>query len=139
MPRFALYGRTRTIVAITVPQAALAGATGATLAVCQSLGFQFDLESAQYVATVAHAGAGATQTIRIRKGNATGVTAASVALTVGDLGTMGNSKAIPVTKGNASFSDADTLSVTIDTGGVAFTAAGGELILVLRERPQRVA
>lgn len=98
------------------------------------------LEKIIFVSTTALAGAGGTQTFKVRKGNATGTVICTATVALADFDTTaGKSKAFAVAAAdepNARFSDADTLSFTRDASGTAFTGGAGVFTLVWRQRPQ---
>ncbi len=95
-------------------------------------GFRCSVVRASAVTKVAATGAGATRTLNIRKGSATGTVVATVTYALADGATVGGVKDIPVTAANADFLDTDTLTIEWASGGTAFTA--GELIIVLETR-----
>ncbi len=101
-------------------------------------GYVRTLEKIIFVSTSAATGAGATQTYKVRKGNASGTVVATLTLALADLDTSaGKSKAASTTDADAArFGDTDTLSFTRDSGGTAFTALTGYFLLVWREKPQ---
>jgi hypothetical protein len=138
MPKQTPFGAIRDIVAFTVPAAQLAGTSATVIALSVPLGFSFEIESVSVVATTALAGGGGTRTITVRKGNASGTAVATLACTVAALGTSGNSAAMVVTKTSQTnrYGDADTMSVTVDSGGTAITSGQLDLLIVLKERPQ---
>ena len=135
MPRIAQHGFGRMPMVITVPAAALAGTGAYNIVTALGLGFRFRLEAAFYVATVAHAGAGGTRTIAIKRGS---TTLASVNPTTAGDATVGHKQeaTYAVAADAREFGDDDTLSVATSSGGTTITAGQGELVLVLRQLNQ---
>lgn len=103
-------------------------------------GFVQTLEKATFVCSTALAGAGGTQTFKVRKGGATGTVVLTFTLTLADFQTTaGKSKNFAVAIGDeaiARFADADTLSLTRDASGTAFSAGAGVIMLTWRQKPQ---
>jgi hypothetical protein len=103
------------------------------------LGYRAEVERAWFVPDVTGAGAGASQAIRIRKGNATGTILATITATLANhvMGGPGlDSGAVTAANELASqLSDTDTISITKDAGTV-FSAAGGTLHVIFRQKPQ---
>lgn len=102
-------------------------------------GFIATLEKATFLPDVTGAGAGATQTIEVRKGGAAGTILASFAVTLANhvLGGAGISGSVSnANDGIARLSDTDGLSITKAGAGTVFTAGGGTLRLQFRQRPQ---
>lgn len=99
-------------------------------------GFGFTVESVKAVVAVVGAGAGATRTFRVLKGASTVV--ASGTITLAGTTPVGVVIDLPVTAANAEFSDTDTLTVDWASGGTAFTAGALNLVIVLRQHPQKV-
>ena len=103
-------------------------------------GFVQTLEKVMFTSSTALAGAGGTQTFKIRKGGATGTVVLSFTIVLADfVTTAGKSKTYPVLAADddkARFSDADTLSLTRDAGGTAFSGGAGVIQLVWRQKPQ---
>lgn len=101
-------------------------------------GFVQTLEKIEFISTAAATGSGATQTFKVRKGNASGTVAATLTLALADLDTSaGKSKAAYTTDPDAArFGDTDTLSFTRDASGTAFTAFAGTFRLTWRQKPQ---
>ena len=105
--------------------------------VSMPVGYVGYLESARYVPDVAGAGAGAAQTLEIRRGSASGTILSTIALTLANHVLGGAGIAGSAISENASrFIDTDTLSVTKAAAGTAFTTAGGTLVLRFRQKPQ---
>ena len=103
-------------------------------------GFIRTLEKITFVSTTALAGAGGTQTFKVRKGNATGTVVATLTVALADFDTTaGKSKAADVAAADADaarFGDTDTLSFTRDASGTAFTGGAGVFTLTWRQKPQ---
>jgi hypothetical protein len=114
--------------------------TGAiTLITSLPIDFRCTLEKIVYVAGVAHAGAGGTQTFKVRKGGATGTVIATLTVALADVGAVGAFKAASVAAADdeaAKLKDGDTLSFTRDASGTAYTTANGMFYLIFRQRPQ---
>lgn len=130
----------RHIVPVRIPLTGVLDQAGAvTFLLSCNLGFIATLESAKYIPDVAGAGAGATQALRIRKGNASGTILATVTPTLathvlGGAGIAGVG-VVAADEPSARFGDTDTFSITKDAGTV-FSAGGGTLWMVFRQRPQ---
>lgn len=127
----------RTALDVRIPLIGVLDQAGAvTFLLSYVMPFQGTLERASYIPDVAGAGAGATQALRIRKGNATGNIVSTVTPTLANhvMGAAGvESGAVPATSElDATFRDNDTLSITKDAGTV-FSAAGGTLRLTFRQ------
>lgn len=101
-------------------------------------GFTRTLEKITFVSSTALAGAGGTQTFKVRKGNATGTVVATLTLALADMDTTaGKSKSADTTDPDAArFGDTDTLSFTRDASGTAFSAGAGVFTLTWRQKPQ---
>ncbi len=101
-------------------------------------GYGFTIESVKGYITTAATGAGATRVIRILKGASTVV--ATVTLALADATPTGKEVLFTVTPANATFLDADVLTVdSPSAGAVSFTAGAFNLTIVYRENPQRVS
>lgn len=139
MPRETFPAFVRTHLAIRIPLTGVLDQAGAvTLLLSHVINFKCFLERAIFLPDVTGAGAGATQALRIRKGNATGTILATVTPTLAThvLGGAGIVGAVAAADSEtARFVDGDTLSITKDAGTV-FSAGGGTLILEFRQRPQ---
>ena len=136
MPRFAPYGWQRSQFNINIPAGDLATTSAVAVASALPLGFKYVIEKVTYVASVAHTGAGGSRTINVKKGT---TVVATVALAVADLGTAGAFKALTVDATEALFDDGDTLTIDFSSGGTVYSAGSGELIIQIREEPQRIA
>lgn len=139
MPREAFPAFVRTNMTIRIPLVGVLDQAGAvTVLLSHVIRFKCFLERATFLPDVAGAGAGATQALRVRKGNAAGTILATVTPTLANhvLGGAGIEGAVAAVDSEiARFVDGDTLSITKDAGTV-FTAAGGTLELTFRQRPQ---
>jgi len=131
----------RTTICIPIALTGFLNQAGAvTHTLSRALDFKATLEKVRYVPAETGAGAGATQGIRVRRGNAAGTILATVTVTLANhvLGAApidGAVSAADQAAGLATFGDTDTFSITKDAGTV-FTTAGGHLELVFRQRPQ---
>lgn len=132
----------RTTIAVRLPLVGFFDQAGAvTFLLSMPMGFIASLEKATFIPDVTGAGAGASQNVQIRKGNATGPAVISNLLitlanhVMGGPGVSASAVAGAGTDAIARFGDADTLSITKDAGTV-FSAAGGTLRLVFRQRLQ---
>lgn len=139
MPRFAAYGVQRGFMVHTIPFPAGTGQVTSLLSF--PLGFAGTIEKVSIYASVVAAGAGASRTFNVRKGTATGTVVATATVVLADLNTVGAApKDIPVTAANASFVDADTLTIEwAAAGAVAFTAGTFHVAIRFRQKPQAVA
>lgn len=130
----------RTALDIRLPLVGFLDQAGAvTLVASLPVGFIASLEKAIFIPDVAGAGAAASQNIQIRKGAAAGTAIiANLLLTLANhvLGGPGITASTPAASDALSrFTDAEVLSITKDAGTV-FTAAGGTLRLLFRQRLQ---
>lgn len=134
MPRFAPYGWVRTHLNIYIP---IPGGAAANELVTDFVpGFKFVIEKVSSAVAVVGAGAGATRLFRVIKGASTVVASKTIALA--DTDTLGERHDWTVVPADATFDDADTLTVdTPATGAVAYTAGALNLIIVARVLPQR--
>lgn len=97
------------------------------------------LERVTFTPSTAGAGAGASQVFKVRKGGATGTVIATITLTLANTAIGGAGVVATVAAADdrtATFKDGDTLSITKDAGGTAFTTFDGILSLTFRQRPQ---
>ena len=139
MPRETFPAFVRTHASVRIPLAGVLDVAGAvTFLLSFVVGYKVALERITYIPDVTGAGAGATQALNVRKGNATGTILATVTPTLanhvmGAAGLVGHVSA--ANDSIARFVDGDTYSITKDAGTV-FTAAGGTLRLTFRQRPQ---
>lgn len=139
MPKEAFPAGIRTVLPVRIPLTGVLDQAGAiTYLLSYVMPFKANLERIVYVPDVAGAGAGATQAISVRKGNAAGTILATVTPTLathvmGAAGLVGLVAAAQA--GDARFNDGDTLSIT-KAAGTVFSAAGGTLFLVFFQRPQ---
>ena len=121
---------------ITIPLPAGAGQVSSVLSL--PTGFGHTITAVKAVVAVVATGAGATRTLNVRKGSATGTVVATATYVLADGATVGTVKDIPVTAANADFLDADTLTIEWPTAGaVAFTAGQIELVITTRARIQQ--
>lgn len=130
----------RTSLDIRLPLVGFFDQAGAvTFIASMPLGFIAYLEKATFIPDVTGAGAGASQNIQIRKGAAAGTAIISnllVTLANHVLGGPGVSATTPNANDALSrLNDTDVFSITKDAGTV-FSAAGGTLRLVFRQRLQ---
>jgi len=139
MPRETFPAFVRTTLNFSIPLASVLNAAGAvTILLSYVVPFKATLERVTFIPEVTGAGAGATQAINVRKGNATGTILATVTPTLANhvLGAAGLVATVSAANDEAArFVDGSTLSVTKDAGTV-FSAAGGTLELTFRQRPQ---
>lgn len=130
----------RTSIDFRLPLVGFFDQAGAvTFIASMPLGFIGSIEKAIFIPDVAGAGAGASQNVQIRKGAAAGTAIISnllITLANHVLGGPGVAVSTPLANDALSrLGDADVFSVTKDAGTV-FSAAGGTLRLVVRQRPQ---
>jgi hypothetical protein len=123
---------------IRIGQAGLLDAAGAiTFLAAMPIGYVAYLEAVRYVPEVAGAGAGAAQTLEIRKGGAAGTILSTVALTLANHVLAGAGIAGSAISDSASrFADTDTISITKAAGGTVFSTSGGTLTLRFRQKLQ---
>lgn len=101
-------------------------------------GFKYTVESVKAYVAVAGTGVGASRVFRVVKGASTVV--ATATLVLADTATVGAEKVFTVTAADATFGDADKLTVDFPTAGaVAYTAGAVNLTIVYRQHPQRIA
>jgi len=140
MPRETFPAFVRTSIDISIPLVGVLDTAGAvSILVSYVVPFKGSLERVEFIPDVVAAGAGATQPIVVRKGGATGtalatVTPALATAVLGGPGIVANVAA--ALESDARFVDGDTLSVTKTAGGTVFSAGGGHLRLIFRQRPQ---
>jgi hypothetical protein len=139
MPKEAGPSFIRTPIDVRLPLVGFFDQAGAvTFLLSHVMGFVMTLERVVFIPDVTGAGAGATQAVRIRKGNATGAIVATVTPTLANhvMGAGGVAANVALAdEGAARFTDTDTMSITKDAGTV-FSAAGGTLRLIFRQKPQ---
>lgn len=102
-------------------------------------GFVFTIEKLRFVSGSIATGAGATQTYKLRKGGAAGTVVATLTIALADVNAVGKFKEATVAvadQGVARLTDADTLTLTRDAGGTAFTKLEGLFSVVIRQKPQ---
>lgn len=114
--------------------------TGATVVLSAPVPFKCNVEKFRFhVSSVNFAGAAGTQTFSLRKGNATGsvIVALTVPLATALRGaTIEASVAAADQVGAGRLVDGDTLSITNETGGTAFTTGEGIFEVVARQANQ---
>ena len=141
MPRNAPYGFERHVQVHTVPFPAGTGQVTSLLSL--PLGFAGTVERVAIYASVVATGAGASRTLNIRKGSATGTVMATATVVLADLNAVGAAPkviAVSTVSGAADFADADTLTIEWATAGaVAFTGGTFHVAVTVRQRSQRVA
>lgn len=129
----------RTVLPFRLPLTGFFDQAGAiSYLVSMPLGFRGELEKITFVPDVAGAGAGATHAVHVRKGNASGTDLGSITITLAThvMGGAGITGSIAAASDEAAkIRDTDTISITKDAGTV-FSAAGGTLWLVFRQKPQ---
>lgn len=132
MPASRLYGFTRQLIAVNIPNQVLAGAAlDAVTAITP--GFAFDFEDMFYVAHTVHTGGGATKTFTLKKGSAT---VATLVVAVASVGTNGAIVITPtITAANTHFLDTDTLTVSANAG-TGYTLGIGTLYIRIKQKPQ---
>ena len=99
-------------------------------------GFEFTIESVKAYTAVVGTGTSASKTFRVLKGASTVV--ATRTLILAETDTLGEEVVLTVTAANATFGDADVLTVDFAAGGTAFTAGAVNLVIVYRQSPQRI-
>lgn len=118
----------------------IADGTGAiTLIDSLPVGYVGTIERLRFVSGSIATGAGGTQTFKLRKGGAAGTVIATLTLALADVDAVGKFKQAAVAAADeavARLTDTDTLSLTRDSGGTAFTKFEGIFSVVLRQRPQ---
>lgn len=118
----------------------IADGTGAiTLIDSMPAGFVFTVEKLRFVSGSIATGAGGTQTYKLRKGGAAGTVLATLTLALADVNAVGKFKEASVAAADqnvARLMDTDTLSLTRDSGGTAFTKFEGVFSVVVRQKPQ---
>lgn len=140
MPRLAPYGFSREFIVLTIPFPAGTGQVTSLLSM--PLGVQGTVEKVSIYSSVAATGAGASRTLNVRKGIATGTVLATATVVLADLSTPGAIKDVPITAVtlDRDFADADTLTIEWATAGaVAFTAGTFHVIVRYRAKAQKAA
>jgi len=114
--------------------------TGAiTLIDSLPLGYVGVLEKLRFVSSSIATGAGATQTYKLRKGGATGTVVATLTIALADVNAVGKFKVASVAAADdasARLMDTETLSLTRDASGTAYTKLEGLFSVVIRQKPQ---
>jgi hypothetical protein len=140
MPRFAPFGYSRHLVTLTVPFTGFLNTTNqVNFMLSKSVPFTCELERIEAVTTVVGTGAGATRTLNVRNGSATGTIAGLVTVTLSNQGTLGTVTAgtVNVASNANKFGAGDTLTVEfITAGATAFSAGGFDLVLTFRDKNQ---
>lgn len=118
----------------------IADGTGAiTLIDSLPLGYVLTFEKLRFISGSIATGASATQVFKLRKGGATGTVIATLTLNLADVNAVGKFKeaSVAAADGNiARLIDTDTISLTRDAGGTAFTKFEGVFIAIARQKPQ---
>lgn len=129
----------RSEISFRIPLVGVLDQAGAiTFLLSYVITFRATLERIVFIPDVAGAGAGATQSLDVRKGNASGTILASAVPTLANhvLGGPGVVGAVSAANDEAAkFKDNDTLSIT-KAAGTVFSAGGGTLKLIFRQRLQ---
>jgi hypothetical protein len=103
-------------------------------------GYKFSVESVKFITRVGLVGAGGVQTFEVRKGGTTGTTLATVAPAIATQATIGQhaTGVVGATNESSAYVGADTgtISITRASGGTAFSAGEGILLVTLRQRQQ---
>jgi len=137
MPRKAPYGFSRGNLVLSLPLASgFSITTAANVMLSYLPGFSFVIEKVTVVNTVASAGSGASRTLNIRKGSASGTVVATKAIVLADCG-LATVVDVPVTAANATYGDADTITVDLGGAGTAFSTFEANLVIQYRALPQR--
>jgi hypothetical protein len=139
MPRLAPYGFIRGQFNVSLPlQAGFNATTATNIMLSYKPGFAFVIEKVTVICTVAGAGAGATRTLNVRKGTASGTVVATKAIVLADA-TLAAAIDVPVTAASAAYGDNDTITVDLGGSGTVFTTFEGMLMIQYRMLPQRAA
>jgi len=140
MPRLAPFGYSRHLVTLTIPFTGILNTTNqVTVMLSKTVPFSCELERIEAVTTVVGTGAGATRTLNVRNGTASGTVAGTVTVTLSNQGTLGTVTVGTVTvAANANrFGSGDTMTVEfITAGATAFSAGGFDLVLTFRDKNQ---
>lgn len=115
------------------------GAGAITLVDSFTPGYRGIVEKIRFISSSIATGAGGTQTYKLRKGGATGTVIATLVLTLATVNAVGKFVVASVAAAageDAKFRDSDTLSLTRDAGGTAFTKLEGSFTLIVAQRPQ---
>jgi len=140
MPRLAPFGYSRHTLTLTVPFTGVLNTTNqVNLMLSKTVPFSCELERIDVVPTTVGTGAGATRTVNVRNGSATGTVAGTATATLSNQGTLGvvTAGTIVTAAGANKFGSGDTMTVEfITAGATAFTAGGFELILTFRDKNQ---
>jgi len=140
MPRLAPFGYSRHILTLGVPFTGVLNTTNqVTVMLSKTVPFSCELERVEIVTTVVGTGAGATRTLNVRNGTASGTVAGTATATLSNQGTLGTVTAGTVTTaaGANKFGSGDTMTVEfITAGATVFSAGGFELLLTFRDKNQ---
>jgi len=143
MPRETSPAFIRTILPLlTVPAVTgiLDGTGALTLVTSLPVGYRCWIEKVTYISGTVHTGSGGTQTFKVRRGGASGSVVATLTVALADVDTaVGRFKQASVAAADdeaAKLQDSDTISLTRESGGTAFSAGSGMFYLILRQRPQ---
>lgn len=138
MPRSAPYGFARNTAVFTIPFPAGTGQVTSLLSF--PLGFTGTVEKVSIYSSIVAAGAGASRTLNVRKGTATGTVMATATVVLADLNAVGVVKALTVstTAGAPDIADTDALTIEWATAGaVAYTAGVFHVAVQIRHLHQR--
>jgi hypothetical protein len=131
---------TRQVLSIPVDLAGLAGTGALNLVDSLSLGFKYAIESIRWLTTQTLTGSGGTQDFEIRAGATTGTVLATLTASLASHSAAGATAvaAVAAAQDGASYISADTgtFSIVRKSGGTAFTAGAGVLLVTIRQREQ---
>lgn len=140
MPRPVFPAFVRTLIPVAGAVGAFASNDARVLADSVKLGFRCWIESLVFVlGPVAGAGAGGTQTFKLRKGGTTGDVIATLTVAVDDatVGKFTEALVAAADGAKAYIGDTDTFSITRDAGGTTFsTEPLGQFYVKVRQHPQ---
>jgi hypothetical protein len=143
MPREVHPAYTRITLPILVAPAltGIADGTGAiTLIDSLPLGFKGIIEKITFVSGSIATGASASQVFKVRKGGASGSVVATLTLALADVNAVGKFKSASVASADAETAkintDTETLSLTRDAGGTAYTKFEGVFYITIAQRLQ---
>jgi hypothetical protein len=117
----------------TLPTILPAGTGAADLVTAFTPGFRGRVEAWQYVTTVVGTGSSASRTPQLKIGSTLITGTDQVALALADTAAVGQVKTLGAPTGVQDFTATDTITAQIASGGTAFTAGSGYLILRLRQ------
>lgn len=134
---------TRTVLPLLVAPAltGIADGTGAiTLIDSLPVGYLGNIEKITFVSGSIATGTSATQTYKLRKGGASGTVIATLTLALADVNAVGKFKSASVAAADDAAAklnkDTDTISLTRDASGTAYTKFEGVFYLTMRQKPQ---